>query len=46
MSATTPERTGVTMEAMEGSQTVRLAPNYWPFVLPALVVVGAVIVFP
>ncbi|RVD20182.1 sugar ABC transporter permease, partial [Mesorhizobium sp. M4A.F.Ca.ET.020.02.1.1] len=46
MSATTPERAGVTMEAMEGSQTVRLAPNYWPFVLPALVVVGAVIVFP
>ncbi|TGV46739.1 sugar ABC transporter permease, partial [Mesorhizobium sp. M2D.F.Ca.ET.160.01.1.1] len=46
MSATTPEQTGVTMHATEGSQTIRLAPNYWPFVVPALVVVGAVIVFP
>ncbi|MFC3323311.1 carbohydrate ABC transporter permease [Mesorhizobium cantuariense] len=46
MSATTPERTGVTTQAIEGSQTIRLAPNYWPFVIPALVVVGAVIVFP
>ncbi|MER9298997.1 sugar ABC transporter permease [Mesorhizobium sp. M0621] len=46
MSATTPERTGVTTQAVEGSQTIRLAPNYWPFVVPALVVVGAVIVFP
>jgi multiple sugar transport system permease protein len=46
MSATTPERTGVTTQAIEGSQTIRLAPNYWPFVVPALVVVGAVIVFP
>ena len=27
-------------------QHVRLAPNYWPFVIPALVVVLAVIVFP
>ncbi|KQU89929.1 ABC transporter permease [Mesorhizobium sp. Root695] len=46
MSATTPERTGVMTQAIEGSQTIRLAPNYWPFVVPALVVVGAVIVFP
>lgn len=46
MSAITPERTGVTTQAIEGSQTIRLAPNYWPFVVPALVVVGAVIVFP
>ena len=46
MSATTPEQAGVTIEAVEGSQPVRLAPNYWPFVVPALVVVGAVIVFP
>ncbi|ESY73000.1 sugar ABC transporter permease [Mesorhizobium sp. M0051] len=46
MSATAPERTGVTTQAIEGSQTIRLAPNYWPFVIPALVVVGAVIVFP
>jgi len=29
-----------------GGQSVRLTPNYWPFVIPALVVVAAVIVFP
>ncbi|MER8953553.1 sugar ABC transporter permease [Mesorhizobium sp. M0833] len=46
MSATTPEQTGVTIPVIDGSQTIRLAPNYWPFVVPALVVVGAVIVFP
>lgn len=46
MSATTPEQTGVTMPVIDGSPTIRLAPNYWPFVVPALVVVGAVIVFP
>ncbi len=46
MSAIAPERTGVTTQAIEGSQTIRLAPNYWPFVVPALVVVSAVIVFP
>ncbi len=28
------------------SKPSRLAPNYWPFVVPALVVIGAVIVFP
>lgn len=42
----TTDRTAVTMQAIEESQTIRLAPNYWPFVVPALVVVGAVIVFP
>jgi multiple sugar transport system permease protein len=30
----------------KGGQPARLAPNYWPFVLPALIVVAAVIVFP
>ncbi len=30
----------------KGSKPSRLAPNYWPFVVPALVVIGAVIVFP
>lgn len=30
----------------EGSKPARLAPNYWPFVIPALVVISAVIVFP
>lgn len=28
------------------SRRLRLAPNYWPFVLPALIVVLAVIIFP
>ena len=28
------------------SKPSRLAPNYWPFVLPALIVIAAVIVFP
>ncbi|TIP89823.1 MAG: sugar ABC transporter permease [Mesorhizobium sp.] len=42
----TTDRTGVATQAIEGSQTIRLAPNYWPFVVPALVVVSAVIVFP
>ncbi|KQQ55266.1 MULTISPECIES: sugar ABC transporter permease [Rhizobium/Agrobacterium group] len=28
------------------SKPTRLAPNYWPFVIPALVVIAAVIVFP
>ncbi|ESZ21968.1 MULTISPECIES: carbohydrate ABC transporter permease [Mesorhizobium] len=54
MSVIAPERTGATTDrtavtteqAIEGSQTIRLAPNYWPFVVPALVVVSAVIVFP
>ncbi|TIP27286.1 MAG: sugar ABC transporter permease [Mesorhizobium sp.] len=53
MSTIAPERTGVTTkrsgattQAIEESQSVRLAPNYWPFVVPALVVVSAVIVFP
>ncbi|MDX8518600.1 carbohydrate ABC transporter permease [Mesorhizobium dulcispinae] len=46
MSAIAPERAGVTTQAIEESQPLRLAPNYWPFVIPALVVVGAVIIFP
>ena len=39
---TTPARTA----AKTGSKPKRLAPNYWPFVVPALVVIAAVIVFP
>lgn len=35
----------LTAEELAG-RNIRLAPNYWPFVLPALVVVLAVIVFP
>ncbi|RWK41981.1 sugar ABC transporter permease [Mesorhizobium sp.] len=42
----TTDRSGAATQAIEGSQTIRLAPNYWPFVVPALVVVSAVIVFP
>ena len=34
-----------TAEELAG-QHIRLAPNYWPFVMPALAVVLAVIVFP
>lgn len=30
----------------KGGQSAGLTPNYWPFVIPALVVVAAVIVFP
>ncbi len=43
----------VSMETTRSKSTVngrsklgRLAPNYWPFVVPALVVIAAVIVFP
>lgn len=32
--------------AQQRSKPGRFAPNYWPFVIPALVVVAAVIVFP
>ncbi len=32
--------------AKRRSKPSRLAPNYWPFVVPALVVIAAVIVFP
>ncbi|OCJ09346.1 ABC transporter permease [Rhizobium sp. AC44/96] len=30
----------------KGSKPGRFAPNYWPFVVPALIVIAAVIVFP
>ena len=42
--AATAHRTP-TIEELAG-QHIRLAPNYWPFVIPALVVVLSVIVFP
>jgi multiple sugar transport system permease protein len=35
----------ISVEELAG-QHIRLAPNYWPFVVPALIVVLAVIVFP
>ena len=28
------------------SNAGRVAPNYWPFVIPALIVIAAVIIFP
>jgi multiple sugar transport system permease protein len=37
---------GVASEDAPPSRKHRLRTNYWPFVIPALVVVGAVIVFP
>jgi multiple sugar transport system permease protein len=33
-------------DAKARSKPNRLAPNYWPFVIPALIVIAAVIVFP
>ncbi|MGH6858690.1 MAG: carbohydrate ABC transporter permease, partial [Phyllobacterium sp.] len=36
------EKRNAGMKAGDG----RLKPSYWPFVIPALVVVGAVIIFP
>ncbi|KIV67591.1 ABC-type sugar transport system, permease component [Rhizobium sp. UR51a] len=40
------ENTKTGASRKEGSRPARLAPNYWPFVIPALVVISAVIVFP
>lgn len=37
---------GTRKATLKTSKPVRLAPNYWPFVLPALVIICAVIVFP
>jgi multiple sugar transport system permease protein len=34
------------VDVEQGRSKPRLAPNYWPFVLPALLVVAAVILFP
>ncbi|KXG85006.1 carbohydrate ABC transporter permease [Agrobacterium bohemicum] len=40
------ENTAKTTKLVRRSKPTRLAPNYWPFVIPALVVIAAVIVFP
>lgn len=40
------ENTGTHASREKRSKPARLAPNYWPFVIPALVVIAAVIVFP
>ena len=40
------EDTAATAAKNKSKPKTRLAPNYWPFVIPALVVIAAVIVFP
>jgi len=44
MASVSIEDTGAMVE--KRSKPQRLAPNYWPFVVPALIVIAAVIVFP
>ncbi|MDH6295652.1 carbohydrate ABC transporter membrane protein 1, CUT1 family [Agrobacterium fabrum] len=46
MASVSIENTKTGVSRKEGSKPARLAPNYWPFVIPALVVISAVIVFP
>ncbi|MGF0521998.1 carbohydrate ABC transporter permease [Agrobacterium pusense] len=46
MASVSIENTKTGASRKEGSKPARLAPNYWPFVIPALVVISAVIVFP
>ncbi|OOO28658.1 ABC transporter permease [Agrobacterium salinitolerans] len=46
MASVSIENTKTGASRKEGSRPARLAPNYWPFVIPALVVISAVIVFP
>ena len=46
MASVSIENTKTGVSRREGSRPARLAPNYWPFVIPALVVISAVIVFP
>ena len=46
MASVSIENTKTGASRKEGSRPARLAPNYWPFVIPALVVILAVIVFP
>ncbi|MCZ7472157.1 sugar ABC transporter permease [Agrobacterium sp. O3.4] len=46
MASVSIENTKTGVSRREGSRPARLAPNYWPFVMPALIVILAVIVFP
>jgi multiple sugar transport system permease protein len=46
MASVSIENTKTGVSRKEWSRPARLAPNYWPFVIPALVVISAVIVFP
>lgn len=46
MASTSIETRAQAAKAVKRSRPARLAPNYWPFVIPALIVILAVIVFP
>jgi multiple sugar transport system permease protein len=46
MASVSMENTSAGTRGAKRSKPTRLAPNYWPFVIPALVVISAVIVFP
>ncbi|ASS58590.1 carbohydrate ABC transporter permease (plasmid) [Rhizobium leguminosarum] len=46
MASTSIETTAVAKRSKGRSKPDRFAPNYWPFVIPALIVIAAVIVFP
>ncbi|MCZ7466253.1 sugar ABC transporter permease [Rhizobium rhizogenes] len=46
MASVSIENTKTGVSRRKGSRPARLAPNYWPFVIPALIVILAVIVFP
>lgn len=46
MAAVGIENTASAEKSKGRGKPVRLAPNYWPFVIPALIVICAVIVFP
>lgn len=46
MASTSIETAAVAKTSKGRSKPDRFAPNYWPFVIPALIVIAAVIVFP
>ncbi len=46
MTITAPTMTSEQQNAGTKAGKSRLKPSYWPFVIPALVIVGAVIIFP
>ncbi len=46
MTTAAPTMTSITQDARAKPAKSRLKPSYWPFVIPALVIVGAVIIFP
>ncbi|MGO7360436.1 sugar ABC transporter permease, partial [Rhizobium ruizarguesonis] len=46
MASTSIETAAVAKKSKGRSKPDRFDPNYWPFVIPALIVIAAVIVFP